>query len=487
MAERLSVRDVSYYMRNVRTRMPFRYGVASLTSVPILHVLVDVELADGTPATGVAADILPPKWFDKDPAKSYADNIDDLVFAAHAAATAYAAASTTARSVFDIWRDGYTETLAAGDGRGLNHLTSSHGSTLMERALIDALGKARGCTYHQMLTAADNPLGLDLGAILPSLAGVSPAAAVAHTPQATMAIRHTVGLADPIRDNDIPLQERLDDGLPQSLQAYLRQQGLRWLKVKVNGDFHADVERLKEIAAIVDEVAAAGAISISLDGNEQYGELHSFGELLRRVKTEIPAFYQMIRYIEQPLERAVALDASQAGGIAEVCAQKPMLIDESDGDLDAFTRAIELGYRGVSTKNCKGLFKALANAALARRLTAEADGGDVFFLTGEDLMNLPIVPLHQDLTHVAALGIEHVERNGHHYVHGIDHLSPAERQQLLADHADMYHADGDTGFLRISNGTIDIRSLQRPGLGTGDNVDTEEMVPLQDWTFDSLA
>ena len=39
MAERLSVRDVSYYMRNVRTRMPFRYGVASLTSVPILHVL----------------------------------------------------------------------------------------------------------------------------------------------------------------------------------------------------------------------------------------------------------------------------------------------------------------------------------------------------------------------------------------------------------------------------------------------------------------
>ncbi len=486
MAERLSVRDVTYYMRNVRTRMPFRYGVASLTSVPILHVLVDVELADGTPGSGVAADILPPKWFDKDPTKSYADNIDDLVFAARAAANAYTAASTTAASVFDIWRDGYTETLAAGDGRGLNHLTSSHGSTLMERALIDALGKTRSCTYHQMLTAADNPLGLNLGAILPSLAGVLPAAAVAATPQTTIAIRHTVGLADPIRDTEIPSVERLDDGLPQSLEAYLRQQGLRWLKVKVNGDLPADVERLREIAAIVDEVALGG-VSISLDGNEQYGELQSLTDLLRRVETELPAFYEMIRYIEQPLERAVALDPTQAAGIAAVCARKPMLIDESDGDLDAFTRAVELGYRGVSTKNCKGLFKALANAALARRLTAEGDGGGSFFLTGEDLMNLPVVPLHQDLTHVAALGIKHAERNGHHYVRGIDHLSPAERRQLLLEHADMYDADGDTGFLRVTNGTIDIRSLQRPGLGAGDNIDTDEMVPLKDWTFDSLA
>ena len=485
MTERLAVRDVRFYMRNVRTRMPFRYGVATLTSVPILYVLVDVEMEDGTLAVGAAADILPPKWFDKDPAKSYADNVDDLVFVARAAAAGYAGAPGSPASVFDIWQEGYAATLAAGDGRSLNHLTSSHGSTLMERALIDAVGRARNRTYHEMLVAPDNPLGIDLGAVLPELAGVSHLEAVARTPQASIAIRHTVGLADPLRDADIPAADRLDDGLPQSLEAYLRVQGLRWLKVKVNGDLEADMDRLRGIAAVVD-LDGAGAVSISLDGNEQYDELASFAELLSRIEAELPAFYEAVHYIEQPLERSVALDPAQSAGIATVNSRKPMVIDESDGDLDAFARAVDLGYRGVSTKNCKGLFKALANAALARRLTAEGEGR-MFFLTGEDLMNLPVVPVHQDLTHVAALGITHVERNGHHYVRGIDHLSPGERRTLLVEHAGMYRADGDSGFLNVEQGAIDIRSLQRPGLGSGDNVDTGAMTPLDDWTFDSLT
>ena len=85
--------NVRFYMRNVRTRMPFKYGAAVLTSVPILHLIVDGELADGTQVHGVAADILPPKWFDKDPVKSYEDNVGDLLFAARAASEAYAEAA----------------------------------------------------------------------------------------------------------------------------------------------------------------------------------------------------------------------------------------------------------------------------------------------------------------------------------------------------------------------------------------------------------
>ena len=437
-------------MRNVRTRMPFRYGAATLTSVPILHVRAEVELAGGARARGLAADILPPKWFDKDPAKSYEENVDDLLFSARQAARAFGKASREPRPVFDIWRDGYAESLRAGDGRGLDYLTASHGSTLMERALIDAVGQATGRTWHQLLTDPANPLGLDLGAVLPVLAGTPPSAAVAPRPSERIAVRHTVGLADPVRDSDVPAGEAIDDGLPQSLESYLAVQGLRWLKVKVSGDHEADLERLTAIARLLDERAGAGRCAVSLDGNEQYEELDSFAALMASIERDLPGFHEAVAYVEQPLERSVALDEQQAPGIAAVSARKPMIIDESDGDLDSFERAAGLGYRGVSTKNCKGLFKSLANAALARRLSRER--GVPYLITAEDLMNLPVVPLHQDLAHAAALGLDHAERNGHHYVRGLDHLSPPERETVLGEHEGLYRRSGESGFLHVAGG-----------------------------------
>ena len=355
----------------------------------------------------------------------------------------------------------------------------------MERALIDAVGQARGRTWHQLLTDPANPLGLDLGAILPVLAGAPPSAAVAPRPSERIAVRHTVGLADPVRDADVAAGEALDDGLPQSLEAYMAVQGLRWLKVKVSGDHEADLERLTAIARLLDEIPGAGRCAVSLDGNEQYTELDGFTALLARLESELPALYEAMAYVEQPLERSVALDEQQAAGIAAVSARKPMIIDESDGDLDSFRRAVELGYRGVSTKNCKGLFKALANAALARRLSRGR--GVPFLITAEDLMNLPVVPLHQDLAHVAALGLDHAERNGHHYVRGLDHLSPPERERVLREHEGLYRRSGESGFLHVADGVVDVRSLQRcPGLGAGSAFDPAAMVPLEDWRFGSL-
>jgi hypothetical protein len=274
--------------------------------------------------------------------------------------------------------------------------------------------------------------------------------------------------------------------LPQSLEAYAREQGIRWFKIKVNGDLPADLDRLAAIAALLDERPGAGRYVVSLDGNEQYGELASFAELLTRVEADLPTLHTAIAYIEQPLERSVALDPAQAAGIESVTARKPMVIDESDGDLDAFSRAVGLGYRGVSTKNCKGLFKALANAALARQLTDSGKG--TYFLTAEDLMNLPVVPLHQDLTHIAALGIDHAERNGHHYVHGIDHLSPEERRTVQSEHGQLYRRAGDSGILDVVEGYLDVGSLQRSaGLGVGKAFDPDAMVALDEWRFESLA
>ena len=68
-APTMRIDSADFYMRNVHTRMPFKYGVAVLTSVPILHTIVNVTV-EGKRVQGIAADILPPKWFDKDPEKN---------------------------------------------------------------------------------------------------------------------------------------------------------------------------------------------------------------------------------------------------------------------------------------------------------------------------------------------------------------------------------------------------------------------------------
>ena len=204
--------------------------------------------------------------------------------------------------------------------------------------------------------------------------------------------------------------------------------------------------------------------------------------LLERVEQRWPQFYNRLLFVEQPLDRALALDPQLAPAIAAVSAKKPMLIDESDEDLDTFKKATALGYRGVSSKACKGLIKALANAALARHLD-----GERYFVSGEDLTNIAVVPLHQDLAHLAALGLRHAERNGHHYVRGLDHLSERERQICLSEHADLYGREQGLAALRIVGGQIEIGSLQRPGLGVGAAVDTEALTPVEEWSVDELV
>ena len=134
----------------------------------------------------------------------------------------------------------------------------------------------------------------------------------------------------------------------------------------------------------------------------------------------------------------------------------PVIIDEADATLDAFPRAAALGYDGVSMKACKGVLRALLSRA---RIDATGRG----FQSAEDLTNLPPWPLLQDLAVVSALGLPHVERNGHHYFRGAGHLSPEERAQLVQRHPDLFTSEA---HLRIEDGALQLGSLDRHGFGT---------------------
>jgi hypothetical protein len=296
-------------------------------------------------------------------------------------------------------------------------------------------------------------------------------------------VRHTVGLVDPITAADVPRSERVGDGLPETLEEYLAVDRLRYLKVKVCGRLAEDLDRLEAISALLS--ARSIPCQVTLDGNEQYRDAGAFAELMEGLRRtpELTRLHESILFVEQPLERSVALAPGAERLLRSV--DKPVIIDEADGTLDAFETAIALGYRGVSHKNCKGIVKSLLNLARVRRGNAEL-GEPRYFLSAEDLTTLPVVPLQSDLAMVAALGIPHVERNGHHYFPGLAHLTPAERTTALRGHPDLYEPFDGSAALRIRDGALDLTSLWTPGMGFVALPDMEAMHAPQSW-LGSLA
>ena len=484
-AIRLALKSASFHLRNLRTRLPFRYGVVTLTHFPLLHLAVEVEAADGRRGRGFAADNLPPKWFDKDPTKTFRDNVEDQLASIGAAHTAYLEAARTPRPVFDSWLEAYPACRRQGRALGLKSLTASFGSSLFERALADAAGRLAGLDVVGMLR--DNVLGLRPEAVHPELSLADVLAWAGAPPPERIAVRHTVGLLDPIVAADVPAGGWLRDGLPQTLEECVERQGLRHFKLKVGGQLDADLDRLGRIAATLDRLIPEPYL-VSLDGNEQYKSVEDFARLVDAMR-RAPALSRLVpstAFIEQPLDRAIALDPGATQGLAELGRDIPVIIDESDGTLASFKQAIGLGYRGVSSKNCKGIVKSFLNRSLVERWNRGRPAAERLFMSAEDLTNVPVVPVQQDLATVRALGITHVERNGHHYVHGLRHCSPRERRDATRLHPDLYVGDETQAFLRIERGALAVASLAAPGYGIAFDPDLPSMTPLAEWTFESL-
>jgi len=446
-------------------------------------VVVDVEAADGRRVRGYAGDNLAPKWFDKDPSRSFRDNVKDELVAIRIAYQAYLEAARVPRSVFQIWLDAFAECRRLGPDRHLNPLTVSFGSSFFERALADAAARLAGANAVTLLR--QDLLEIRPAAVHRELEQNDLVRWTLAVPPQTLAVRHTVGLLDPITAADVPADGWLRDGLPQTLEDCIRTYGLRYFKVKVGGRLDEDLGRLQAVAAILDRLIAEPYV-VSLDGNEQYKTLDDFAALLEAMaKTSgLARFRRSILFVEQPLDRAVALDPAATGGLAEI--GLPLIIDESDGELDSFKTAVKLGYRGVSTKNCKGIFKSFLNRSLVERWNGKRKPGAHLFMTAEDLTTLSVIPLLQDLATVCALGITHAERNGHHYVKSLAHCSPRERNQATRLHRDLYRGDDSGARLRIESGFVRVGSLSLPGYGGPSEPDLSSMTPLEAWTFDSL-
>jgi hypothetical protein len=271
-----------------------------------------------------------------------------------------------------------------------------------------------------------------------------------------VAVRHTVGLTDAIEGRG---------GVADPNE----NSGARYFKLKLGGDPAADCARLIRIGAQL--ATLPHDYSVTVDANEQYADLAALGELVDRLDRDVALrpIASRLLYIEQPMPR----DVTRQSPLDTL--GRDVIIDESDDSYDAFPVAKALGYRGISSKSCKGLYKSIVNATRAAKWSAD---GESFFVSSEDLTCQAGLAVQQDLALGALLGITHAERNGHHYVDGFADAPATEAEAFMAAHPDLYESRGGKIRLAIHNGDLLTGSLTGPGFATSVHPVWSSLAPL---------
>lgn len=457
----IEIHRLQWSERELHTRIPFKYGIATMERVP--HVWLELEATiDGETVSGQAADHLPPKWFTKDPRRGLAEEVVEM--RAVLTRAGEAAAGARGDSVHVVVQQINREQTAWAQTQGHPALLAHFGVTFVERALIDAFCRRHRTTLGEVLRA--NGLGVVLGDLHPELRGMTPAEGLPGASLDRVASRHTVGLGDPLEDGDIDAAERPVDTLPVSLRAVCRHYRLHDYKIKVAGDPAAALDRLERVVRLIDE-ETRGEFAVSLDGNETFETIEAFREFwaVAQARPGLAGLWPRLRFVEQPLHRDHALGAPVGGALREWPDHPPLLIDESGATETDLRRAFELGYIGVSHKNCKGVIHGVANRCLLAQRMA-TDPALKLQMSGEDLSNVGPIALPQDLAVQAALGNASVERNGHHYFAGLSGWPSEVWPQVTAKYAGLYEPDAaGCPFVRVAGGQIDLAAVNLQAFG----------------------
>ena len=455
MPPRIAVRDISLFERQVPFTKPFRFGAVVIEAAAQAFVRVEIEVEGKSTAVGASAELMAPKWFDKRPQFTPEQTVEELRRSLTIARELYLTGSgyETAFGLHASRMSAQVEACASCD---IPPLAALYGPAEIDKAILDALLRGMGVNFFDGM--AGNVAGIDARLsrdlrdedILAFLAG--------RRRLERVAIRHTVGLDDRIEGAGGVADIRENSGA-------------RYFKLKLNGDPDADAARLIRIGT---ELATLSQdYRVTLDANEQYADLSALGALIDRLDRDgaLKPIAAKLMYIEQPMPRD-SFRQSPLGALA----RRDFIIDEADDCYDAFPAARALGYRGISSKSCKGIYKSILNATRAAKWSA---GGGKYFVTGEDLTCQAGLGVQQDLALGALIGVTHAERNGHHYVDGFADTPGAEAKAFLSAHPDLYTGEGDSIRLSIHNGDLLTGSLTAPGFATGVHPDWSGLPPLQ--------
>ncbi|SDP12386.1 hypothetical protein [Afipia sp. GAS231] len=454
MPYRLTVRDISLFERSVTFARPFRFGAVVVNATPQMFVRVEIDVEGKGRAVGASAEFLVPKWFDKRPHLSPEETVTELRRSLLIARDLYLAQSGF-ETAFGLHAACIAAQVAACAKEDIPPLAAAYGPAEIDKAILDALLRAVGANFFDGMAAniagVDARLSRDLGNddVAQFLSG--------RKRLDRVAIRHTVGMDDIVEG---------EGGVADISE----NAGARYFKLKLNGDPDADAERLIRIGR---ELLKLGYdYGVTLDANEQYSDLAALGLLVDRLDrgSALKPIASKLLYIEQPMPRDITR-ASPLGALA----RRDFIIDEADDSYDAFPAARALGYRGISSKSCKGIYKSVINATRAAKWSA---AGQRCLIAGEDLTCQAGLAVQQDLALGALIGVTHAERNGHHYVDGFGDTPAAEADAFLTAHPDLYAKDGHKVRLAIHDGDLLTGSLTTPGFASAVHPDWSAMPPL---------
>jgi hypothetical protein len=455
MPYRLAVKDIAFFERPVTFAWPFRFGAVVINATPQAFVRVEIEVEGKGRATGASAEFLVPKWFDKRPHLSPEATVDELRRSLLIARDIYLAHSSF-ETAFGLHATCIGAQIEACAREDIPPLAAAYGPAEIDKAILDALLRCAGVSFFdgmaENIAGVDARLSRDLGDedIARFLAG--------RKRLERVAIRHTVGMDDKVEG---------EGGVADQKE----NAGARYFKLKLNGDPEHDADRLirigRELATLPYDYR------VTLDANEQYADLAALSALVDRLDRDaaLAPIAAKLLYIEQPMPR----DTTRQSPL-DALARHDFIIDEADDSYDAFPIARALGYRGISSKSCKGIYKSVINATRAAKWSA---GGEKCFIAGEDLTCQAGLAVQQDLALGALIGVTHAERNGHHYVDGFGDTPADEAEAFLASHPDLYLRDGGKIRLAIHDGDLRTGSLTTPGFATTVHPDWSAMSPLE--------
>jgi hypothetical protein len=462
MAPRLAVRDISFFERPVQFVRPFRFGAVTINAATQIFVSVIIEVEGKDISVGAAAELLAPKWFDKRPHLSSEETADELRRSLLIARELYLA-DDGFETAFGLHAARIAAQVAACAREDIPPLAAGYGPAEIDKAVLDALLRALDRNFFDGMAA--NIAGLDAG-LTPDLSNDEIATFLAGRRRLErVAVRHTVGLDDGIEG---------EGGVADPGQ----NSGARYFKLKLNGDPETDAARLirigKELTTLPYDY------QVTLDANEQYADLVALGALVDRLDCDsaLTPIAAKLLYIEQPMPRDITRQ-SPLGKLSK----RDFIIDEADDSYDAFPAAKTLGYRGISSKSCKGIYKSILNATRAQKWSTD---GEKFFISGEDLTCQAGLAVQQDLALGALIGVTHAERNGHHYVDGFSDTPRREARAFLSAHRDLYIRESGTIRLSIHDGDLLTESLTSAGFATGVHPRWSTLSPLQQPTTRTL-